>query len=216
MNFFAVELQQFNDRRHLFSTQAWLALPFFDEGDDLGDQANEAFVAWVLELDLSNRRERDHGIALKARLITDELLDAVEMNLRLIERAREWLALDAGCERPAAAFLISVDIDIELAILEREDSLGRNDDVVDARTTQLRENIEILQDHVALRQLAIQVSSKFDALTLGCLHAIALLSHIKEQRTCEYDENSDKENIDDDLLHGSSYEVLPVAWRPAR
>ena len=140
----------------------------------------------------------------------------MKMNLRLIERTREWLALDAGCKRPAAAFLISVDIDIELAILEREDSLGRNDDVVDARTTQLRENIEILQDHVALRQLAIQVSSKFDALTLGCLHAIALLSHIEEQRTCEYDENSDKENIDDDLLHGSSYEVLPVAWRPAR
>ena len=32
MNFFAVELQQFNDRRYLFSTQAWLALPFSMKG----------------------------------------------------------------------------------------------------------------------------------------------------------------------------------------
>lgn len=68
VDFFAVELQQFNDRCHLFGTQARLALPLLDEGNDLGDQANEAFVAWVLELDLGNRRERDHGIALKTGL----------------------------------------------------------------------------------------------------------------------------------------------------
>ena len=77
------------------------------------------------------------------------------------------------------------------------------------------DRVQHLREHLAHLHRAARKRYALESVSYTHL-AIALLSHIEEQRTCAYDENSDKENIDDDLLHGSSYEVLPVAWRPAR